>query len=168
MIVTCRNCGKAGEQAKGQGNLCPVCSAAYQKSYRNANKESLALYGREKHARLRQDPEWVDAERKRGREYWSALRHEAMMAYGGYRCACCGETEPMFLSLDHVHNDGADHRREMGYEDGNGKGASSAILSWLKKNDYPPGFQVLCMNCNHGKARNNGVCPHKGLHKQTA
>ena len=89
--------------------------------------------------------------------------------YGHYgdACACCGETEPMFLSLDHTNNDGAEHRRELGY-DGNGKGASSATLSWLKRNNYPEGFQVLCMNCNHGKARNGGVCPHNVLHKKTA
>ena len=168
MIVKCRNCGKTGEQAKGQGTLCPDCSKAYQKAYRAANIERLSLFEKRRNEKRRKDPEWVAKEQKRGREYWKAERHRAMMAYGGYRCACCGETEPMFLSLDHVHNDGADHRREMGYEEGNGKGASSAILSWLKKNNYPPGFQVLCMNCNHGKARNGGICPHKSLHKQTA
>jgi hypothetical protein len=29
------------------------------------------------------------------------------------------------------------------------------------RNGFPPGYQVLCMNCNHGKRMNNGVCPHK-------
>ena len=24
------------------------------------------------------------------------------MAYGGYKCTCCGETEPKFLSIDHT------------------------------------------------------------------
>jgi hypothetical protein len=28
-------------------------------------------------------------------------------------------------------------------------------------NDFPPGFQLLCSNCNHGRARNGGICPHK-------
>ena len=167
MIITCRECGKVGEQAKGQGTLCPVCSKTYQKAYRAANKERLALFERNRNTERRKNPEWVEKERKRGREYWAAERHRAMMAYGGYHCACCGETEPMFLSLDHVNNDGAEHRRELGY-DGNGKGASSATLSWLRKNNYPEGFQILCMNCNCGKARNGGVCPHKSLHKQTA
>lgn len=120
-------------------------------------------YYRHREAKNRLDPEWVAWNRARGRDYWKALRHETIMAYGGYRCACCGETEPMFLSLDHVNNDGASHRRSLGYG-GNGKGASSRTLKWLKDNNFPEGFQVLCMNCNTGKQRNNGVCPHDSQH----
>ncbi len=32
---------------------------------------------------------------------------------------------------------------------------------WLKANNFPPGFQTLCHNCNIGKHRNKGICPHK-------
>ena len=32
---------------------------------------------------------------------------------------------------------------------------------WLKRNNFPEGFQVLCFNCNCGKEINKGVCPHK-------
>ena len=28
----------------------------------------------------------------------------------GRACSCCGETEPAFLTIDHVNNDGAEHR----------------------------------------------------------
>ena len=161
-MIVCRVCGQLKEQAKGVTSLlCAACSAAYQKAYRERNRESLRVYELKRYAKDRQDPNWVAAERKRGREYWKTLRHEAIMAYGGYRCACCGETEPLFLSLDHVNNDGAEHRRNLGYDEGNGKGASSGILSWLKNNGYPAGFQILCMNCNHAKGRNGGVCPHQ-------
>ena len=117
------------------------------------------MYEADRYRQLRTDSDWVGHERKRGREYWRKVRHEAIMAYGGYRCACCGETEPAFLSIDHVFNNGAAHRRELGWTVGNGKGAN--ITKWLKDHGYPAGFQVLCMNCNHGKARNGGVCPHK-------
>src|SRR5262252_4538483 len=41
-----------------------------------------------------------------------AQRLEMIAAYGG-ECACCGETEPVFLTLDHVNGDGAAHRRSM-------------------------------------------------------
>ena len=81
---------------------------------------------------------------------------EALDAYGGPICSCCGETSVFFLTLDHINNDGAEHRRRT-------KGASGKVLAWvLKKEGYPPGFQVLCFNCNCGKARNGGVCPHHG------
>ena len=70
----------------------------------------------------------------------------------GSSCRCCGETEPLFLTVDHINNDGAAHRRQMGHKN---------MLLWLARNNYPPGFQTLCMNCNLGKARNKGTCPHE-------
>jgi len=83
------------------------------------------------------------------------------MAYGGYRCACCGEGEPMFLTLDHINNGGSKQRRQLG--------AGSQIFVWLRKRGYPPGFQVLCSNCNLGRHRNGGTCPHKtGAARQIA
>ncbi len=86
--------------------------------------------------------------------YYYRLRHETMLVYGGYRCACCGETEPMFLTLDHVNNDGNRHRRKIG------SFSSPKMFAWLRARHYPPGFQVLCSNCNHGRHRNGGTCPH--------
>jgi len=84
--------------------------------------------------------------------HYYRLQNEAIMAYGGYKCVCCGEREPLFLTIDHVNNDGHKHRKEIQSGDG--------LYKWLKQHNYPDGFQVLCMNCNHGKRRNNGICPH--------
>ncbi len=84
---------------------------------------------------------------------YQRLRHQAILMYGGYRCACCGDGEALFLTIDHVNNDGARHRRRVGASDG--------FYRWLKRKGYPKGFQVLCSNCNHGRYRNDGVCPHK-------
>jgi hypothetical protein len=78
--------------------------------------------------------------------------------YGGYVCACCGETERMFLSIDHINNDGADFRRR---ELGARNRAGNTTYRWLVKKNFPAGYQVLCMNCNHGKRMNHGVCPHQ-------
>lgn len=145
---------------------CEPCRSVRQKVYyerycaKRGGKGVVNAKRAELYREQRQDPNWVDSERKRGLEYVRSLRHEVMMAYGGYICACCGEAEPLFLQIDHVNNDGADHRRELGY-DGNGKGGSTRTMFWLKANGFPPGFQILCANCNHGKARNGGVCPHK-------
>jgi len=81
------------------------------------------------------------------------LQHDAMLAYGGYCCACCGIAEPLFLSIDHVNAGGGRHRRQTG--------TGVYFYKWLQANGYPKGFQVLCSNCNHGRHRNGGVCPHK-------
>ena len=76
----------------------------------------------------------------------AAVRH----AYGD-KCACCGETEPLFLTLDHVNGDGATHRRTLRTND---------VHAWARKNGYPPSLQLLCWNCNAAKAYHGG-CPHK-------
>lgn len=79
----------------------------------------------------------------------AVLKTAAMAAYGG-KCACCGETEIGFLTIDHVNGGGAKHRREI----------KNHIYGWLKKHNYPPGFRVLCWNCNCAIGA-LGVCPHR-------
>ena len=83
------------------------------------------------------------------------LRHAAIMAYGGYRCACCGIGDPRFLTIDHINNDGKRQRQKLGTY------TSHKFHRWLRQNGYPPGFQVLCWNCNCGRHRNGGLCPHQ-------
>lgn len=68
-------------------------------------------------------------------------------------CACCGESTIEFLTLDHVNNDGAKHRKEIG---------KNSIWRWLTQHNLPEGFQVLCWNCNSAKGY-YGECPHQKL-----
>ena len=82
------------------------------------------------------------------------IRDEAFAAYGGYECACCGETERAFLTLDHINNDGIEQRAK--------HGLGKNLFRWLRDNGFPPGLQVLCYNCNCGRARfDDKVCPHQ-------
>jgi hypothetical protein len=74
--------------------------------------------------------------------------------YGGYKCSCCGETIKEFLTIDHIKGGGTKHRKEV-------NGGGRTIYRWIRKNNYPKGFRVLCFNCNCGRALNNGICPHK-------
>jgi len=91
--------------------------------------------------------------------YWTNYRWElklaVLKAYGTV-CQCCGEDEPTFLAIDHMNNDGAQQRKKMCY-----RRSSYSFYIWLRKNGYPPDFQVLCHNCNIGRHLNGGVCPHK-------
>ncbi len=93
------------------------------------------------------------------RERRRSLRRDAINAYGGYFCACqdCPYhkgAHDYFLCIDHVGGGGGEHRRAIK------KDGHSNFYQWLKKNSYPPGFQVLCTCCNMAKERNGGVCPH--------
>lgn len=83
------------------------------------------------------------------------VRRKVYSHYGS-ACACCGETEICFLSIDHMDNDGAEHRRANNLQTG------EQFYRWIVRNDYPKNLQILCMNCNWGKRMNNGVCPHVG------
>jgi hypothetical protein len=89
------------------------------------------------------------------------LKREVMDAYGGI-CACCGETNLGFLTIDHL--DDSSEKAKWS----NGKRiCGSPFYSRLKLNDFPSGYQVLCFNCNCGRAKNHGVCPHKS-HKESS
>lgn len=78
-------------------------------------------------------------------------KHEIFEHYGN-KCSCCGETEFLFLQLDHIDNDGSEHRKAV---------KSNYIYAWVRKNNFPDTLQLLCANCNWGKQMNKGVCPHK-------
>lgn len=107
---------------------------------------------------------WREENRDKFREYnrksLLKLKRQVMDTYGGH-CACCGETELVFLTIDHVNDDGAEHRREIAAERGSQwLQAGAPTYRWLRDNGFPPGFQVLCANCNCGRQWNGGVCPH--------
>jgi len=81
------------------------------------------------------------------------LRLEVLQHYSAEEplCDCCGETHIEFLSVDHVKGGGQKHRKVIG---------QSGLYSWLKKNSFPPGFRVLCHNCNQSIGL-YGYCPHQ-------
>lgn len=84
---------------------------------------------------------------EKNQEY-AAIRDAAIDAYGG-KCACCGETNRCFLSIDHVKNNGGVERREN----------KVWIGRKVKRLGFPPEYQLLCYNCNFGKGL-YGTCPH--------
>ncbi len=67
------------------------------------------------------------------------------------RCSCCGEDEVRFLTLDHLENGGRAHRRLRG---------TQGVYLDLVRTGFPPGFQVLCFNCNLARGF-YGACPHE-------
>jgi hypothetical protein len=82
------------------------------------------------------------------------IRKEVLCHYGGNppKCSCCGESIEAFLTIDHLKGNGAEERRKV----------KGDFYFWLKKQGFPKGFhRVLCFNCNLGRERNNGICPHE-------
>lgn len=81
------------------------------------------------------------------------LRLDALHYYsnGILSCACCGEGYLEFLVIDHIDGGGNKHRKAERF---------SNLYRWLKTNCYPPGFRVLCNNCNFSYGA-YGYCPHQ-------
>lgn len=153
LLSHCNKCGTtkpAGDfypdrtKAKGHHSVCKECVKAQRRRRWAEDPEPMkrshqAYYQRNKGKFL---------------AYARKVREEVLAAYGG-RCACCGETTSEFLTIDHVNNDGAAHRREIG-------GYGLSIYRWLRREGFPQDgrFQILCHNCNQAKGL-YGTCPHQ-------
>lgn len=112
----------------------------YQRNREAHNAKGRAWYqaNKEKHHAI------VRAENQR-------LKREVLTHYaeGILACACCAVTELEFLTIDHIHGGGSKHHREI----------KGHLYRWLKKNNFPEGYRVLCMNCNFALGHFN-YCPH--------
>jgi len=86
--------------------------------------------------------------------YYYKVKNEMFDAYGHF-CSCCGESEEVFLSLEHI---GAGGR---GQRDRERLGSGFAVWVELKRLGWPKeGYTILCMNCQRGSLLEGG-CPHK-------
>lgn len=106
------------------------------------------------YARRKADPEWVKKSRAARRKSYVNLKRLVYSAYGGFKCACCGIDKEEFLSIDHITPIGVAGRRSAKHGTGN------TFYQWLKRNGFPPGFRVLCHNCNFALGHYK-YCPHK-------
>lgn len=97
----------------------------------------------------------------RAREIAHKNKITVMAHYGQGICNCCSEDILEFLTIDHIEGRGSRHRTSLF----NSRDAcGEKFYRWLIKNNFPPGYQVLCFNCNYGK-HVNGICPHKTMLK---
>lgn len=114
----------------GRRNRCRAC---YNAAVRAAERERSRTRAAAK----------PGASSARNRRYRARLR-TAVLAHYGTACACCGTTK--LLGIDHVHGDGAKHRREL-FE---GRGGAR-FYAWLIAQGFPEGYQTLCQPCNASK-----------------
>lgn len=157
-----RNCLKCKEKDSGtkkkrkDKNLCVACGGEKQsntelceecKEYRRVKKK-LNIEIREQENLCitcggQRDSEFKSCSlcRDKSKKLSKNLRVLVVNHYGGI-CNCCKESNLNRLTMDHINNDGAEHRREIG---------ASNFYRWLKNNNFPEGFQVLCWNCNFCK-----------------
>lgn len=173
---TCEQCGATfrtwpSKIAHGGGKYCshPCYAAskrveydarlAAKRRYREVHREEIAEKRRNspriKEGKARWQRENIDKTRAAGKRHRERVRAEMIAAYGG-KCACCGEMEPTFLTLDHANGGGNTHRKQFG------KRGNDPILRELRLAGWPQDgrFRLLCWNCQWGVRQPRG-CPHQ-------
>jgi len=113
----------------------------YKKLYYQQNKEKIQKYYLANAEKTKQYSK--DYYKSHKEEYMTlriALKRDVLTHYGNGKCACviCNFCDIRALSIDHIRSNGKEHRRSMSNEN---------ICRWLKRNNYPDGYQTLCMNC---------------------
>ena len=80
------------------------------------------------------------------------LKAEVVAAYGS-KCSCCGETELVFLTVEHINHDGKQHAKQVG--------PGAGVYRDLRRRGFPKdGYTVFCWNCQMA-TRFGELCPHK-------
>lgn len=147
---------------------CIICGSAFTHKHNPSRKicynlecikKQKSLYRRKYYATHKQESlerhrkyikKHFEERKKHYRNYRINLRREVFQHYSpDLKCACCGDSHFEFLTLDHIHGNGFIERQK--YKD---------TILWVKQNNYPKDYQVLCMNCNFAKRNlDKQFCP---------
>lgn len=137
------------DAVSGKDLICTACRIKKPLDQFTPNKRLLSGHRQPCHSCHKQRL------KEHARRIKGQLKAEVITAYGG-RCACCGESMSQFLTIDHINNDGAEHRKSLGQFP-----FGKTIYKWLKERGFPKdNFQLLCFNCNCAKGL-FGRCPHQ-------
>jgi len=83
--------------------------------------------------------------------YFVTLKLKLLAYYGNGKVACvkCGFDDTRALSIDHINGNGNTHKKE------NNISSGTDFYRYLKREDFPEGYQTLCMNCQYIKKSEN-------------
>ena len=120
----------------------------YKMTYKQENKRKVLEQGRkDDRARRLRDPE---KNRAIHVNYFYNLKVRVLSHYSVLDVPVCAHPNCLvmdidMLCLDHINNNGKEHRKSLGARGG------QIIYGWILKNNFPEGFQVLCHNHNFKK-----------------
>lgn len=146
------------QNSSGKNSWCKSCYNQKSNEYYHSHKEQirnsfLKNYEKNKDKILfrtsRYQKEHKDKVNEWSRNRNKKLRETFISMYGG-KCECCGETESVFLTIDHINGQIGRKKKETG---------ETAYRKAIK-NYNPKEFRVLCMNCNSA-VRFGRTCPHQ-------
>lgn len=143
----------------GLADNCKQCKSAADREYQAKSKDKIKIRRHQYYLKNKDEiTEKVNLYIKNNRVKHNAwgtkaknkLKNEVLSHYcdDGAVCKMCGEDELGVLSIDHIDGNGAEHRRQIF---GNNRTCGYNFYRWLKRNNYPDGFQVLCFSCQYRK-----------------
>ena len=128
----------------------PEQTQRYNKKYK---ARKLAWQNKNRKQKYHEDPDYriqVNREKAKRRK---DQKLKVLTHYGkDGNCQCCWdgcqETDPDVLSIDHVENNGAAERKELtkNQKSTTRNGGGHRFYQYLKRNQFPSGYQTLCMN----------------------
>lgn len=148
-------CVRCGVHTGGKVN-CPTCWEKFL-AKRREREATRKKHGVCTLCRNQALPGRFRCERHNNRNNSQARAHRVrlkwivLQAYGGAKCACCGEKTFEFLTIDHINGGGRQHLKQI----------RTNLYDWLRRHSFPSGYQVLCFNCNTGRHIAGGICPHE-------
>jgi hypothetical protein len=153
----CPSCGNLNNKNQYFCDLCkPIYQKIYKEKYNKRKEDRLCIYcGQENNNNGILCSKCIEITYDKSKIKRKNQKEIIINYYGG-KCFCCGENNIKFLTIDHINNDGYKHHKEIKI------GPGSNFYRWIIKNNFPENiFQVACYNCNCGRAKNNGICPHQ-------
>lgn len=158
-------CVICGKQTDGQHTECDICRNKRNEEYikKSEQRSFDGVCGQCGKCRPKDGLRTCEQCLENSRQHYQKIKverreenhHVKMIVFNhyGHRCKCCGESHELLLNIDHVNNDGKQHRKI--------KQNSHVIYKDIIDRGFPNCFQLLCWNCNMGKHLNNGICPHQ-------
>jgi hypothetical protein len=143
---------------------------AKRREWRNRNKQNINAYAREYRILHKKEckeaiQKWRKNKSIHVKNYnkaWLRLRRLRIISHysnGKSCCYRCGNTDLRVLSIDHINSGGCKHTKELIKQGTN-------LYTWIIKNNFPSGFQILCMNCQWIKRYEKQEIPHQRKQEQ--
>jgi hypothetical protein len=162
--TNCKTCGVVIDNPYGCRKYCEECARISHNKSKKECRENKKLAGLCVDCKNKTEDGAVRCEAclKKSKDRDAALKLEVINKYGGCQCAClgCREIDIDCLQINHIDGNGNKHRKEINKKSG------MDFYAWLKKNNFPPGYNVLCAICNfvRGLRTNRGTrrcCYHE-------
>lgn len=167
------NFSKNKSKPDGLGDECKSCKKITDKKYREKHINHIK---KQKHNYYLQNTEEIiertsqySKDNRNKCNAWYKISKENLKnkVFSHYcenaiiKCRHCGKDNIDILTLDHINNNGNEHRKQLFNKHIGGYN----FYQWVKKNNFPPDYQVLCHNCNFIKFVNNAQ-PKKPTNQQ--